>query len=150
MAIMRLLGIKKIEWIDSKNLHDYSQLAPGSTLNLSNYIKTGCSFSELPFTVETGDLSERWQEDEGGQHSLASFSASIRKDKEMYRLLLNQLRGRKCVWKITLVEGKVYVLGSKEYVPKMTWSDGVSGLSSSEFTISIENDSTHGILLHSV
>ena len=146
---MRLLGIKKIEYCDSTNLHDYSQLAPGSTINLASYLKAGCSFSELPFTVETADLSEQWLDDEGGQHSQVSFSASIRKDKEQYRGLLNRLRGRKAIWKITLVEGKVYVIGSKEFVPTFTWSDGVSGLSSSEFTISIENDSTHGILLHS-
>ncbi len=146
---MRLLGIRKIEYCDSSNLYDYSQLAPGCTVNLDSYLKDGCSFSELPFTPETGDLSEQWLDDDGGQHSRVSFSASIRRDKELYRRLLNRLRGRKAVWKITLVEGKVYVLGSKEFVPKFTWSDGVSGLSSSEFTISIENESVHGILLHS-
>lgn len=42
------LGIKSLEWIDSRNLHDYSQLAPGSVINLANYIKTGCSFTALP------------------------------------------------------------------------------------------------------
>lgn len=144
------LGIKSLEWIDSRNLHDYSQLAPGSTINLANYIKTGCSFTALPFTVETGDLKEQWLDDEGGQHSQASFSATIRKNKENYRSILNALRGKKAVWKVSLVNGKVYVIGSTEYVPAMTWNDGVSGISSSEFTISIENDSTHGILLHSV
>ncbi len=146
---MRLLGIRKIEYCDSRNLYDYSQLAPGSTVNLDSYLKDGCSFSELPFTAETGDLSERWVDDEGGQRSQVSFSASIRREKELYRSLLNRLRGRKAVWKITLVEGKVYVIGSREFVPQFTWNDGVSGLSSSEFTISIENESLHGILLHS-
>lgn len=146
---MRLLGIKKIEYCDSRNLYDYSQLAPGSTINLTTYLKEGCSFSELPFTAETADLSEQWLDDEGGQHSQVAFSASIRKDKELYRSLLNRLRGRKAVWKVTLVEGKVYVIGSPQFVPTFTWSDGVSGLSSSEFTVSIDNDSTHGILLHS-
>ena len=57
--------------------------------------------------------------------------------------------GRKCIWVLTLISGVQYIIGSREFVPKVTYSDGVSGLSSSEFTLRIENESLHGILLNS-
>lgn len=144
-----LLGIRKLEYIDSQNLYDFSQLAPGSSLKISNYIKSGCQFTALPFTPETGDLAEQWFDDDQGKHSNASFSASIRRNKDAFKNTLQALVGRKCVWKLTLISGIEYIIGSREYVPKFTYSDGVSGLSSSEFTINIENESIHGLLVNS-
>lgn len=143
-----LLGIRKIEYLDSSQIHDFSMLSPGSSLNVSAYIKEGSSFSQLPFTPETADLEEQWSDDETGKYSSVSFNGSIRKDKEQYRKLLQSLLGRKCIWKLTLISGVEYIIGSREYVPKFTYSDGVSGLSSSEFSIRIENESIHGLLLN--
>lgn len=102
----------------------------------------------MPFTPETADLEEQWSDDETGKYSSVSFNGSIRKDKEQYRKLLQSLLGRKCIWKLTLISGVEYIIGSREYVPKFTYSDGVSGLSSSEFSIRIENESIHGLLLN--
>lgn len=143
-----MLGIRKIEYIDSAHIHDFSMLNPGSAFDVSSFIHQDHSFAELPFTPETADLEENWSDDEGGAYSSAIFNASIRKNKEQYRSLLQNLLGRKCIWKLTLISGVEYIIGSKEFLPKFTYSDGVSGLSSSEFTIRIENDSTHGILLN--
>ena len=58
------LGIRKIEYIDSTSLHDYSMLPPGSRLDISDFIKSGFGFSELPFTPETGNLEEQWIDDD--------------------------------------------------------------------------------------
>lgn len=143
-----MLGIRKIEYLDSNNIHDFSMLAPGSSLDVSLFIKDGHSFSQLPFTPETGDLEERWSDDETGKLSSVEFNASIRKDKENYRPILQNLFGKKCIWKLTLISGVEYIIGSKEYVPTFTYADGVSGLSSSEFTIRIENESTHGLFIN--
>lgn len=143
------LGIRKIEYIDSTSLHDYSMLPPGSRLDISDFIKSGFGFSELPFTPETANLEEQWIDDNNGKHSQVSFSASIRKGKDSHKSLLQSLVGRKCVWKLTLISGLVYIIGSREYVPKFTYSDGVSGLSSSEFNINIDNESLHGLLVNS-
>jgi hypothetical protein len=144
-----ILGIRKIEYIDSAYVHDYSQVIPGSTINLASYMVAGHTLTQLPFTPETGDLQEQWTDDDGGKVSKAVFSASIRKDKEIYRSKLQGLMGRKCIFLLTLISGVQYIIGSKEFVPKVTYSDGVSGLSSSEFTLRIENESLHGILLNS-
>jgi len=143
------LGIRKIEYIDSSHLYDYSVLPAGSSLNISSYIKSGHSFSELPFTPETGNLDEQWADDDSGQRSNAQFSASIRRNKDAYKSTLQGLVGRKCIWKLTLTSGVEYIIGSPEYIPRFTYSDGVSGQSSSEFTINIENESTHGLLVNS-
>ncbi len=144
-----ILGIRKIEYIDSAYVHDFSQVIPGSSIDLASYLVAGHSLSQLPFTPETGDLQEQWIDDDAGKLSKASFSASIRRDKENYRSLLQSLMGRKCIWVLTLISGVQYIIGSREFVPKVTYSDGVSGLSSSEFTLRIENESLHGILLNS-
>lgn len=143
-----MLGIRKIEYIDSAHIYDFSMLPAGSSFDVSAFIHQGHSFSELPFTPETAELEENWSDDEAGASSSAIFNASIRKDKEKYRSLLQSLFGRKCIWKLSLISGVEYIIGSKEFIPKFTYTDGVSGLSSSEFTIKIENDSTHGILLN--
>ena len=91
----------------------------------------------------------QWFDDDQGKHSNASFSASIRRNKDAFKQTLQALVGRKCVYKLTLISGIEYIIGSREYVPKFTYSDGVSGLSSSEFTINIENESIHGLLVNS-
>ena len=142
------LGIRKLEYISSTHLHDFSELPAGSSLRVTNFIKPGHSFSQLPFTPETGSLSEVWSNDDAGQKSKVSFKASIRQNKDAYKSILQALVGRKCVWKLTLTSGVEYIIGSKEYVPKFTYSDGVSGQSSSEFSISIENESLHGLLVN--
>ena len=105
---------------------------------MSDFIHTGYAFTELPFTPETGDLEETWLDDDGGQHSKVTFNGAIRRNKDTYKSILQRLVGRKCVWKLTLISGKEYIIGSKEYVPKFTYGEGVSGLSSSEFNVTIE------------
>lgn len=142
------LGIKKIEHIGVEWLDDYSAVAPGSSIDITAYIKVGGSFSPLPFTVETGEFEESWNVDSRGRLSSVSFNASVRRDKETFRRELMNLSGRKSVWLLTLVSGKQYIIGSPEYVPLFTYSDGVSGISRSEFNISLRNDSLHGILLN--
>lgn len=142
------LGIRKIEYIDSTRLYDYSMLPPGSSLSLASFIHQGYYLSELPFTPETGDLEEHWLDDDGGKHSNVAFNAAIRRNKDSYKSLLQQLVGRKCVWLLTLISGQQYIIGSKEFVPKFTYGEGVSGLSSSEFNVTIELESVHGILIN--
>lgn len=142
------LGIRKLEYIDSARIYDYSTLPPGSSLDVSDFIHTGYAFTDLPFTPETGDLEETWLDDDGGQHSKVTFNGAIRRNKDTYKSILQRLVGRKCVWKLTLISGKEYIIGSKEYVPKFTYGEGVSGLSSSEFNVTIELESVHGLLVN--
>lgn len=139
------LGISKFEYIDSRSLRDYSGCQPGQSINLSSFIKTGASFVALPFTMETANFSEEWR----GVTSEASFSASVRARREKCRRILQQLKGRKCVFRITRTDGVVMIIGSPEYVPTFSYAETVSGLSSSEFAISVQNTSVHGVLFDS-
>lgn len=140
------LGIRKIEWIDSALVHDYSVLAPGSSLDFSSYIKAGGSLAELPFTTETANMEEQWMDTDAGQYSRMSFKASVRRNKDSYKDVLQQLTGKKAIYKLTLVSGREIIIGSPEYVPTFTFTDSISGNSNSEFSISIENESAHGLL----
>lgn len=141
------LGIAKIEYIDSRSLNDYSTMPPGSRFAISSFIKSGAAFAQLPFTPETADLEEQLAIGDNGQISEFSLNASLRKDKEQYRGLLQQLLGKKCIWRVTLISGVKYIVGSPEFVPTFSYADGVSGISANEFNISITNDSTHGVFI---
>ena len=141
------LGVRKIEHIPADAVHDYSALAPGSSFDLAGFVKSGRSFTELPFLPETADFADKRSFDESGILSKVNFSASIRKNKEQYRSILQKLTGRRNIWRITLISGVKYIIGSPAYVPLFTWDDGVSGISSSEFSLSIECESRHGVYL---
>lgn len=140
------LGLRKIEWIDSALLHDYSMVAPGSTIRLSSYIKNGGQLRPLPFTPETANMEETWQDDTDGIYSYLDFNAAIRRNKDEFKDVLQQLTGKKAVWLLTLNSGVQYIIGSPEFVPSFKYSDSISGQSSSEFSIRISNDSLHGLL----
>lgn len=143
------LGIAKFEYIDSRNLNDYGSVPPGSSISMSAFVKQGKSFSELPFTMGTADLSEQWSTGSGGKASDASFSASVRADRMRYRPILQQLVGKKCIFRVTLVSGERCIIGSPLSVPTFSFDENVSGISSSEFSISVKNRSRHGILYDS-
>lgn len=144
---MSILGLKKLEYIDSRNLNDYSALPPESRIDIASFIKPGKSFAELPFTPETGEFSDSWVTEGRGSLSSVDFRASVRRRKDDYRALLQSLVGKKCVWRLTLVSGVVYIIGSPEFVPTFSYTDSLSGQSRSEFSISLHNDSRHGLYI---
>jgi len=138
------LGIRALRYISAALVGDYSYLAPGSTFNLSGFLSG--ALSTLPFTPETGDISEKWQYDDNGKYSDFLFSSSIRADRETYRPVLQQLEGQKAIFEIETTDGRKYVIGSKEFIPTFTFSDSVSGQSTSQFSITISLKSLHGAL----
>lgn len=141
------LGIRSLKYVPLSKVKNYSALPPGSCLPMSSYFSADPV--EMPFTPETADLSEEWHYDENGKYSEFSFSASVRTDKETHRSLLEQLAGKKAVFVIESIEGTIYIVGSRDFVPTFTFSDRLSGQSSSEFSIKITNKSLHGALLAS-
>ena len=138
------LGIRNIEYIPAQNVRDYSSLPAGSSVNFSDFLLS--DLKKLPFTPETGDFLENWLDDENGKYSDFTFSASVRRNKEEYRDLLQILLRKRHIFKITLVSGISYIVGSQEYRPKFSYADKVSGISSSEFSFTISLKSLHGVL----
>lgn len=139
------LGIRSFKYVPLSSVNDYSMVPPGTTIKLSQV------FSQdpvaIPLTNETCEFNETWSYDENGSYSNCSFSASVRADKENYRSVLQKLQGKKAVFIIETIAGIVYVLGSIEFVPTFTYVDRISGQSSSEFNVKVENRSLHGALL---
>ena len=91
------LGIRNIEYIPAQNVRDYSSLPAGSSVNFSDFLLS--DLKKLPFTPETGDFLENWLDDENGKYSDFTFSASVRRNKEEYRDLLQMLL-RKRHWNV--------------------------------------------------
>ena len=139
------LGIRKIRYIHASQVDDYSQLPAGASFDFSAF-RNG-DLRELPFTLDTADFTENWHYDENGRYSEVTASAAVRAYKEEYRPVLQQLAGRKYIFEVELISGVKYVVGSREFIPTFTYSDGISGISTNGFTFQIQNRSLHGALL---
>lgn len=139
------LGIRKIRYIHASQVDDFSQLPAGATFDFAAF-RNG-ALQELPFTMDTADFTENWRYDDNGRYSEVTASAAVRADKELYRPVLQQLAGRKYIFEVELISGVKYVIGSREFLPTFTYSDGISGISTNGFTFQIQNKSLHGALL---
>jgi hypothetical protein len=139
------LGIRNLKYALTSQVSDFSMMPPGSSINLAAFM-TG-NLSDLPFTPESADFTEKWSYDENGKYSDVSITIPIRADKDAYRNILQGLTGKKAIFQLELISGVKYVIGSKEFVPTFTFTDGISGISSSGFTIKIDCKSLHGVFL---
>lgn len=139
------LGIKKIQYIHQSKVKDFGSLPTGSQIKLENFLSD--SLSDLPFTPEIADFLEDWGIDDNGRSSSVEITAVVRANKDEHRHTLNKLLGRQHIFVVTLLSGLRYVVGSPSSIPSFTWTDKISGISSSEFAFKITNRSIHGILL---
>ena len=139
------LGIRNLKYALTSQVSDFSRMPPGSSINLAAFM-TG-NLSALPFTPESADFTEKWSYDENWKYSDVSITIPIRADKDAYRNILQGLTGKKAIFQLELISGVKYVIGSKEFVPTFTFTDGISGISSSGFTIKIDCKSLHGVFL---
>ncbi len=139
------LGIRNLKYALTSQVSDFSMMPPGSSINFAAFM-TG-NLSDLPFTPESADFTEKWSYDENGKYSDVSITIPIRADKDAYRNILQGLTGKKAIFQLELISGVKYVIGSKEFVPTFTFTDGISGISSSGFTIKIDCKSLHGVFL---
>ena len=139
------LGIRNLKYALTSQVSDFSMMPPGSSINLAAFM-TG-NLSDLPFTPESADFTEKWSYDENGKYSDVSITIPIRADKDAYRNIIQGLTGKKAIFQLELISGVKYVIGSKEFVPTFTFTDGISGISSSGFTIKIDCKSLHGVFL---
>lgn len=139
------LGIRNLKYALTSQVSDFSMMPPGSSINLAAFM-TG-NLADLPFTPESADFTEKWSYDENGKYSDVSITIPIRADKDAYRNILQGLTGKKAIFQLELISGVKYVIGSKEFVPTFTFTDGISGISSSGFTIKIDCKSLHGVFL---
>lgn len=141
------LGIRNLKYILASHVGDYSMLPPGSTFNFDSFRTSG--LQQLPFTPEAADFQEEWTYDDNGKYSDVTLTVPIRADKDSYRDILQKLTGKKFIFQVELISGVKYIIGSPEFLPTTSFSDGISGISSSGFTLRITCKSLHGVLLAS-
>lgn len=139
------LGIRSLSYVAGTKVSDFSMLPPGSRIKFSDFLSG--DLVALPFTPETADFSEQWNYDENGEYSEVQFTASVRADKENYRDILRHLSGKNHIYRVELISGVKYIIGSREFMPTFSYSDRVSGNSSNGFTIMISCRSLHGCLI---
>ena len=139
------LGIRNLKYALTSQVSDFSMMPPGSSINLAAFV-TG-NLTEIPFTPESADFTEKWSYDENGKYSDVDLTIPIRNDKDSFRNTLQALTGKKAIFQLELISGVKYIIGSKEFVPTFTFTDGISGISSSGFSIKISCKSLHGVLL---
>lgn len=144
---MAKLGIKKIECVDLSSVSDYSFMPAGSKIKLSSFISGDPDWYNLEQTQDTVQLVEKWLSDDKGHRSTVKLSGSIRRDKYAQMQLSQKLLGRRHIFKVTAVDGNVFLVGSKAYPPKFTWQNEMSGISSSEIAFTIECTSIHGLYI---
>lgn len=144
---MSKLGIKTIECVKIEDVSDYSFMPAGSKVQINSFLRSGATWTELKQTQQTVQLVENWLSDDKGHRSTVKFSAAIRVDKSAQMTLSNKLLGRRHIYRVTAVDGTVYLVGSVAYPPKFTWKNEMSGISSSEIDFTIECTSTHGLYI---
>lgn len=138
------IGLKKLEYLPLESVQDFSFMPRGSKVVLKAFT------SELPRllegTQESAELSEAWPAGAKGIYSKVQVSISVRQNTSQSRALLDAMVGRRCLFRLTLVDGRAYVIGSREFPPTMTYTSRVSGTSMQEYAVSIACDSVHGML----
>lgn len=139
------LGIKKIQYIHRTKVKDFGSLPAGSTVKLDNFLTD--SLSDLPFTPEIIDFLENWNIDDNGRFSEVDITSVVRANKDAHRPTLQKLTGNQHIFVLTLLSGLRYIVGTSSEVPTFSWTDKISGISSSEFAIKIHNKSLHGVFL---
>lgn len=139
------IGIRSIKYIAAHRVIDYSYLPAAARMNFNACIMEG-SLKDLPFTPETADVSEMWEEDDRGRYSIYSLKASVRGRKEEHRSTINQLVGMNHIFLVELLDGTKTVVGSRQFLPTFKATDSLSGNSKSEFNIQIDLRSLHGVL----
>jgi hypothetical protein len=138
------IGIKKIEFIPTSKIKNWGFLGRNASANIFEYLDG--QMVEQKFTQDTLNLEEQWPEDAGGLFSEVTTSASIRIDTDSARKKLLQTEMNKCIFRVTSLTGKKYVIGSVDFPVKVSLNWSIIGTSTSECQITIYCKSLHGII----
>lgn len=135
-------GIRSIEYAAASAFGDFSALPAGASVRLADYLTS--PLTNLPFTQDSVNISEKWNYDENGRSCDFTLTAALRVDKASWRPTLRKLTGKKYIFVLTLVTGERFIIGSPQFLPVFTFEDGISGISSDGFTFQISHQSLQG------
>lgn len=136
------IGVKKLELVEASAVADFSFFSPGSTIPLADYISEAAT--EFKFTPGTGSFEEDWPEDSGGILSEISVSVTNREQKDTSDSKFTKAIAGYKIAIVTLLDGRVKIVGSKNFPAKVSLSTGITGFETSEKTLQITCRSPHG------
>ncbi len=138
------IGIKKLECIATSKIKSWNHLGRNSRAVLSPFFEG--TLTEILFTGGTASLEEEWLEHAGGIYSQVTATGTIRASaKEMVPILSSGIICRN-VYCITTMEDEKLVIGSLDFVPRLTFKRIVAGITTSEYQFTIICKSPHGLI----
>jgi hypothetical protein len=120
------LGIKKIEY-RHEDVPAWAQL---------NIVQLSCT------------LSEEWTEEPAGMLSTVTIQAELRHSSTQNdQLLLDLLRNyHRYLYRVTDMNGHLYIIGTDDYHPRLTWQRFIAKLNPNGYKIKITYRSPDGLL----
>jgi hypothetical protein len=120
------LGIKKIEYRHK----DAGDNTPWSQLNI---VQLSCT------------ISEEWEEEPAGMLSTVTIQAELRYSSEQNdRLLLDLLRNHHH-YRVTDMNGYLYIIGTPDYLPRLTYERTIAKLNPNGYKLKIAYKSPQGL-----
>lgn len=139
------LAIKKIEFIPQSRIHSWSHVGRNDSISVSYFING--AFENLKFTDLTAALEEEWIDSPSGIYSNVKVTGIIRANKEQIRSLLSYLVMTKNIFRVTAMDGVKYLVGSRDYSPKILFKFIIAEITTSEYQFTILCKSTHGLII---
>jgi len=141
------LAIKKIQYIPVSSVQNWGHLGKSSYLKVSSFISG--TWTDLAFTPLSASLTEEWIDSSAGVYSQVTLSGNIRANKSAFVSILSALVANKNIFKVTTIEGPIYIIGSVDtpgkFLPKLI----ITELTTSEYQFTITCKSRHGLILES-
>jgi hypothetical protein len=123
------LGIKKIEY----RRNDAAETSQWTTLDI---VQLSCT------------LSEEWAEEAPGLVSTVTIQAELRHSSTQNdQLLLDLLRNyHRYRYRVTDMNGYLYIIGTDDYHPRLTWQRSIAKLNPNGYKLKITCRSPDGLL----
>jgi hypothetical protein len=114
MTDRNLVGLCHIDWVDVDQIAAWPDEVNGNLIGDIELIE-GATWNRVTLEDDTGALfAERWRLEAGVQHSDASITGDVAKDRLSLMPKLWTLKGRRCVARIQTRNGDILVMGTKE------------------------------------
>lgn len=114
MTDRNLVGLCHIDWVDVDDIATWPDEVNGNLIG-DIVLVEGATWNRVKLEDDTGALfRERWRLVDGVQHSEASITGDVAKDRLALMPKLWQLKGQRCVARMTTRNGDILVMGTKD------------------------------------
>jgi hypothetical protein len=107
--------------------------------------KDATSWTQLNIVQFSGTLSEDWKEEPAGMVSSVTIQAELRYSSGENDAILRSLLQNQSYYRITDMNGKQYIIGDTDYLPRCTYQRSIAQLNPNGYKIKITYKSPTGI-----